>query len=233
MTILEVLKQVRDDLKTWCTNNFNMKLNKNLGSVNGGKFLFTETNGEITTVTIDATKEELNHVAGTTANIQTQLNNKQPKGDYVSYTTETGVNILGTAKPVYVLAPPANDGDSGASSAPAYFPEGILMGGTAQSAGLMARGICGISTPQATTGACTKDNLYLNYDGSNDYVSNRQLVIQAGTVGTHYGNNVYQYAAVRGDALKAYCDANYAKTTEEWTFTYDDGSTETKTVYIG
>ncbi len=29
MTILEALIQLRDDIKVWCINNFNQKLNKN------------------------------------------------------------------------------------------------------------------------------------------------------------------------------------------------------------
>lgn len=58
MTILGALKRVRDDIRTWCTNNFNMKLNKNLGSVNSGKFLFTDTNGEIIPKAITATAQD-------------------------------------------------------------------------------------------------------------------------------------------------------------------------------
>lgn len=41
------------------------------------------------------------------------------------------------------------------------------MGGTAAAAGLVTRGICGVSTPNETTGACSKDHLYINYDGNN------------------------------------------------------------------
>lgn len=79
------------------------------------------------------------------------------------------------------------------------------MGGTAAAAGLVTRGICGVATPDDT--GATKENLYINYDGDNTYRSNRQVVLQAGTVGTHYGNNVYQYTAVRGDAMKAWVEA--------------------------
>ena len=47
MTILEALIQLRDDLKLWCINNFNHKLNKNLGTEENGKFLKVDSNGDI------------------------------------------------------------------------------------------------------------------------------------------------------------------------------------------
>lgn len=133
---------------------------------------------------------------------------------YVQYVSNNNVSVGGTTKPVYRLQPPNTDGNGTASSGSAYFPEGIIMGGSALTAGLMTRGICGITTADAYTGACNKENLYLNYDGSNTYKSDRQVVLQASEVGAHYGNNIYQYAAVRGDALKNYCDnLYYDKTT--------------------
>ena len=84
-----------------------------------------------------------------------------------------------------------------------YFEKGAVFGGTAAAAGLVTRGICGINNSGTTF---TKDNLYINYEGDNDntYKSNRQLILQAGSAGTNYGHNVYQYAAVRGDALVDY-----------------------------
>ena len=84
------------------------------------------------------------------------------------------------------------------------------MGGTAASAGLVTRGICCVNSPDANTGACSKENLYINYDGTTIYQSNRQLVLQAGSAGTHYGHNLYEFAAARGDAVKEYCDHTYA-----------------------
>lgn len=53
MTILEALVKLRNDLKLWCTNNFNKKLNKNLGSNENNKFLATDENGEIITASAD------------------------------------------------------------------------------------------------------------------------------------------------------------------------------------
>ena len=117
--------------------------------------------------------------------------------DRVAFTKYAGISVAGTTKEVYKYDPTT-----------IYAPNGLIMGGTALAAGLVTRGICGINTPNES-GYCTKDNLYINYDGSNTYSSTRQLILQAENSGTHYGNNLYQYAAARGDAVKNYADANY------------------------
>ena len=112
------------------------------------------------------------------------------------------MSVLGTSKSVLSL------------NNQMYAENGIVFGGTASAAGLVTRGICGINI--STNNTVTKDNLYINYDWdsegqtSNTYKSNRQVILQAGTIGTHYGNNLYQYAAARGDAVKNYGDAHYA-----------------------
>ena len=124
----------------------------------------------------------------------------QASGNYISYTNNTAT-VAGTSKTVSKTNPET-----------LFVPNGLIMGGTAAAAGLVTRGICGTTEPTSTGGA-TKDNLYLNYDGSNTYNASRQVVIQAGTVGTHYGNNLYQYAAARGDAVKNYADATYVPQT--------------------
>lgn len=124
----------------------------------------------------------------------------QASGNYISYTDNTAT-VAGTSKTVSKTNPET-----------LYVPDGLIMGGTAKEAGLVTRGICGVSSP-TETGAATKDNLFINYDGNNTYQSGRQLVLQAGTVGTHYGNNLYQYAAARGDAVKNYADATYVPQT--------------------
>ena len=80
------------------------------------------------------------------------------------------------------------------------------MGGTAASAGLVTRGITGVSAPDAN-GVCNKENLYVNYDGDNTYRDGRHLILQAGATGTHYGSNLYQYAAARGDAVKGWVES--------------------------
>lgn len=53
MTILEALIQLRDDLKLWCINNFNAKLNKNLGTEESGKVLTVGSDGNISATSID------------------------------------------------------------------------------------------------------------------------------------------------------------------------------------
>ena len=122
---------------------------------------------------------------------------KADLNDRVAFTKYASISVAGTTKDVYKYDPTT-----------IYAPNGLIMGGTALAAGLVTRGICGVNTPNES-GYCTKDNLYINYDGSNTYSSARQLILQAENSGTHYGNNLYQYAAARGDAVKGYCDANY------------------------
>ena len=154
--------------------------------------------------------------AGTITEIKVNGTSKGTSGsvnltNMVTFASSQTATVAGTSKTTYTYNQPTGDSNTGSSNGSAYFPEGIIMGGTAASAGLVTRGICGVSTPDATTGACTKENLYINYDGTNTYQNNRQLVLQAGSVGTHYGHNLYEYAAARGDAVKNYCDATYAK----------------------
>lgn len=161
------------------------------------------------------TQARTNIGAGTITEIKVNGTSKGTSGsvnltNMVTFASSQTATVAGTNKTTYTYNQPTGDSDTGSSNGSAYFPEGIIMGGTAASAGLVTRGICGVTTPDATTGACNKESLYINYDGNNDYQSNRQLVLQAGSVGTHYGNNLYQYAAARGDAVKGYCDATYA-----------------------
>jgi len=84
-----------------------------------------------------------------------------------------------------------------------YFPNGLVFGGTAAPAGLVTRGICGVTTPDAK-GACSKDNLYLNYDGNDSY--SRPVVLGAGSAGNTIAssNGAKMYSAVRGDQMVAY-----------------------------
>lgn len=132
-------------------------------------------------------------------------------GKVVTATQNNNVTVPGTGAP----------GGSGATTVVTtytydktriYTPNGIIIGGTAANSGLVTRGICGVNTP-TSGGACTKDNLFLNYDGDNTYRAARQVVLQAGATGTHYGSNVYQYCAVRGDALKGWIEGKFPNTT--------------------
>lgn len=86
--------------------------------------------------------------------------------------------------------------------------QGAVFGGTAQNAGLVTRGICGASVP-TDDGTCEKDNLYINYDGDNSYKASRHVILQAGEAGEDYGQNLYQYAAARGDAVHDWALNNF------------------------
>lgn len=158
--------------------------------------------------------------AGTITEIKVNGASKGTNGsvnltNIVTFASSQTATVAGTSKTTYTYNQPTGDGNTGSSNGSAYFPEGIIMGGTAASAGLVTRGICGVTTPDATTGACSKENLYINYDGDNNNNPNgRGLVINAGSVGSDLGNGVYSYCAVRGDAMKAYCDNHYATKAE-------------------
>lgn len=121
----------------------------------------------------------------------------------LSKTENTGVNVLGTTKSTTTL---------GGNQLVA--PNGIIFAGTAANAGLVTRGICGVSTPDSK-GACSKDNLYINYDNTNTYNTGRMLILQAGETGTDYGNNMYQYAVPRGDIVKAWVEAKGYLTSQD------------------
>lgn len=128
----------------------------------------------------------------------------------VTYTSGT-YTVAGTSKTTYTYGQTA-----------IYAPNGLIMGGTAASAGLVTRGVCGVTQP-GTGGACTKSQLYLNFDGDNtNNPANRGIVINAGSVGTDLGNGVYGYCAVRGDAMKAWVEAkNYSTLPTVSSSTYD------------
>lgn len=121
----------------------------------------------------------------------------------LSKTENTGVNVLGTTKSTTTL---------GGNQLVA--PNGIIFAGTAANAGLVTRGICGVSTPDST-GACSKENLYINYDGNNDFNAGRQVVLNAGAVGNHLGSNMYQYTVPRGEIVKNWVEAKGYATTSQ------------------
>lgn len=123
--------------------------------------------------------------------INSALASKQQSGNYISYTNNS-VSVAGTTKTVATTSPNA-----------LYVSNGLIMGGTAAAAGLVTRGICGVSAP-TTDGACTKENLYLNYDGTTSYADGRKVVLGAGSTGTALTGGAYTYCAVRGDEMVAY-----------------------------
>ena len=123
----------------------------------------------------------------------TDISGKQDKGNYISYTNNTAT-VAGTSKTVSKTSPET-----------LFVANGLIIGGTASAAGLATRGVCGVTEPNSTTGACTKDNLYINYDGNSTYAKGRKVILGAGEVGSQIGSTTaYTYAAVRGDEMVAY-----------------------------
>ena len=129
-----------------------------------------------------------------TSSVMSQKATTNAVNGRLSKTDNTNIEVLGTKKATTTLG-----GNQ------LYAPNGIIFGGTA-AAGLVTRGICGVTTPSAG-GACSKENLYINYDGNNDFNASRQVVLNAGTVGNHLGSNMYQYTVPRGDIVKNWVEA--------------------------
>ena len=130
-----------------------------------------------------------------TSSVMSQKATTDAVNGRLSKIDNTNIEVLGTKKATTTLG-----GNQ------LYAPNGVIFGGTAAAAGLVTRGICGISTPSAG-GACSKENLYINYDGNNDFNVGRQVVLNAGTVGNHLGSNMYQYAVPRGEIVKNWVEA--------------------------
>ena len=158
-------------------------------------------------------------------------NDLNDKPNVVKY-TEATVEVAGTKKTVAAVSPSA-----------LYVANGLIMGGTAAAAGLVTRGICGVATPD-NTGACTKENLYLNYDGDNNY--SRKVVLGAGSPGNSIAGGATTFSAVRGDQMVGYVNSlalikSGKQTTTStadggsnvYTFTDTKGATSTFTVKNG
>ena len=163
------------------------------------------------------------------------LNNKPTiptvPNNIVKY-TEATAEVAGTKKTLAAVSPSA-----------LYVANGLIMGGTAAAAGLVTRGICGVTTPEST-GACTKENLYLNYDGDNNY--SRKVVLGAGSPGDSIAGGATTLSAVRGDQMVGYVNSlalikSGKQTTTStadggsnvYTFTDTKGATSTFTVKNG
>ena len=149
-------------------------------------------------------------------NIATALAGKQATGNYVTYTANANITAGKFSGTTYTYG-----------QSPIVVSNGIIIGGTAANAGLVTRGICGVSAPDETTGACTTDHLYINYDsGSSAY--RRVMILGAGSTGNaittstgsttvanaKYGN---LYTAIRGDQMVNYVTdklANYKVTVD-------------------
>lgn len=129
-----------------------------------------------------------------TSSVMSQKATTNAVNGRLSKTDNTNIEVLGTKKATTTLG-----GNQ------LYAPNGVIFGGTA-AAGLVTRGICGVTTP-SDGGACSKENLYINYDGNNDFNAGRQVVLNAGTVGNHLGSNMYQYTVPRGEIVKNWVEA--------------------------
>lgn len=73
MTILDALIKLKNDLMAWCVNNFNQKLNKNLGNNKANGVLVTDESGNITIAQNSPTNEQLSYLNSVTSDIQTQI----------------------------------------------------------------------------------------------------------------------------------------------------------------
>lgn len=133
-------------------------------------------------------------IGESTSSVMSQKATTNAVNGRLSKTDNTNIEVLSTKKATTTLG-----GNQ------LYAPNGIIFGGTA-AAGLVTRGICGVTTP-SDGGACSKENLYINYDGNNDFNASRQVVLNAGEVGDHLGSNMYQYTVPRGDIVKNWVEA--------------------------
>jgi hypothetical protein len=136
-------------------------------------------------------------------------NTYQARGKYVTYTSSSGVAFgAKTNQTTYCYG-----------QSPMVVSGGIIIGGTAASAGLVTRGVCGVTPPDTTTGACTKSQLYINYDGDNAYT--RSLVLGADGEGVAITTSTATStiatsamgktkSAIRGDQMVNYVTAKIA-----------------------
>lgn len=145
--------------------------------------------------TIPAAVSIVQSTGESTSSVMSQKATTDAVNSRLSKTDNTNIEVLGTKKATTTLG-----GNQ------LYAPNGVIFGGSAAAAGLVTKGICGVSTP-SVGGACTKENLYINYDGNNDFNAGRQIVLNAGTVGNHLGSNMYQYTVPRGDIVKNWVEA--------------------------
>lgn len=166
---------------------------KNIGA---GTSSFSGSYNDLTNrPTIPAAVSIVQSTGTSTSSVMSQKATTDAVNGRLSKTDNTNIEVLGTKKATTTLG-----GNQ------LYAPNGIIFGGTAAAAGLVTRGICGITTP-SDGGACTKENLYINYDGNNDFNASRQIVLNAGEVGAHLGSNMYKYAVPRGDIVKNWVEA--------------------------
>ena len=125
MTILEALIQLRDDLKLWCINNFNHKLNKNLGTEENGKFLTVNSSGDIVTTSNYGVRSVSTGSTNGTISVNTNGTSADVavKGlGSAAYTASTAYDAAGTAQ---------TKADAALASAKAYT-DSLIDGLTAE-----------------------------------------------------------------------------------------------------
>lgn len=183
------------------TNTQKIQARANIGA---GTSNFSGSYNDLTNrPTIPAAVSIVQSTGESTSSVMSQKATTDAVNSRLSKTDNTNIEVLGTKKATTTLG-----GNQ------LYAPNGVIFGGSAAAAGLVTRGICGVTTP-SDGGACSKENLYINYDGNNDFNAGRQVVLSAGTVGNHLGSNMYQYTVPRGEIVKNWVEAKgYAKTTQ-------------------
>ena len=122
-------------------------------------------------VTVDSALSETSTNPVQNKIVKSALDGKQASGNYVTYSVNSGISF----------GEKTNQTTYRYGQSPMVVAGGIIIGGSAASAGLVTRGICGVTSPNSTTGACEKSQLYINYDGENSY--SRSLVLGAGSEG--------------------------------------------------
>lgn len=175
----------------------------------GLSYFWSKIKEAIAFVQTNLTKHTSDTTVHVTATEKTTWDSKQDKGNYVTYTENASVTAGKKTGKTYTYG-----------QSPMVVTNGLVIGGTAQDAGLVTSGICGVTTPDAQTGACEPDKLYINYDGDNKY--SRAIILGAGepgddittsTAANTTATNVYGWtlSAVRGDQM-----VNYVTAQLEW-----------------
>lgn len=169
----------------------------------GNNITISGTTISATQPTVDSTLSDSSTNAVQNKVVKEALDGKQASGNYVKYTAHSNVNA----------GKKTNVTTYNYEQSPMVVSSGMIIGGTAQDAGLVTRGISGASTPNTSTGACTTDHLYVNFDGDRKY--SRYMILGAGDTGadittgtekTTYAAKQYGtlLSAVRGDQMVNY-----------------------------
>lgn len=149
-------------------------------------------------VKYEAIRSEVANVYAT----RSEVDAKQDKGTYIKYTATANVTYASESGTTHTFG----------LIAPLVVANGLIISGSAIDAGLMTRGICGVTSP-TIAGTCEKDHLYINYDGDDTYA--RATVLSASSAGDAITTSTSSssvptykygriYSAVRGDQMVNY-----------------------------